>query len=258
MCPSPRARVSAFLLTAALALMAAPASAGAATVFGADMSLSPTNSSSIYSITNVIQTGGAADTGAPVSGVLVSVRIRTTGNAGDGVIRVLTQTSHPDASTYGLLNTAPEIPVHVDADATSPGHVTEVLTRRPITAGDRLGWSINDPGAGILEQNADFSVTPGECAFSTGTHTIGMSQDYSTVSCNHNLMLLSGTIEPDADGDGFGDETQDQCPTNAATQGACPPGPVSSTPAPLTTPHKKCKKHTRSASAAKKKCKKRK
>ena len=33
---------------------------------------------------------------------------------------------------------------------------------------------------------------------------------------------LSATLEPDADRDGFGDETQDQCPTNAATQGPCP------------------------------------
>ena len=32
-------------------------------------------------------------------------------------------------------------------------------------------------------------------------------------------------IEPDADGDTFGDETQDLCPADASTQGACPPGP---------------------------------
>ena len=33
------------------------------------------------------------------------------------------------------------------------------------------------------------------------------------------------TLEADADGDGFGDETQDQCPTDAATQGPCPDPP---------------------------------
>ena len=36
-----------------------------------------------------------------------------------------------------------------------------------------------------------------------------------------NELLVAATIEPDADGDGFGDETQDQCPTQATTQGAC-------------------------------------
>ena len=32
---------------------------------------------------------------------------------------------------------------------------------------------------------------------------------------------MNATVEPDADGDGFGDDSQDECPTNAATQGAC-------------------------------------
>ena len=36
------------------------------------------------------------------------------------------------------------------------------------------------------------------------------------------MLLTSGTIEADADGDGFGDETQDQCPAAASTQGPCP------------------------------------
>ena len=45
-------------------------------------------------------------------------------------------------------------------------------------------------------------------------------------------LLVQATIEPDADGDGFGDETQDQCPTQAGTHGPCvsnPPPPVALT-----------------------------
>ncbi len=34
-------------------------------------------------------------------------------------------------------------------------------------------------------------------------------------------LLVQAVIEPDADGDGFGDETQDGCPTQDANQGAC-------------------------------------
>jgi hypothetical protein len=34
-------------------------------------------------------------------------------------------------------------------------------------------------------------------------------------------MDVSAVVEPDADKDGFGDETQDQCPADATTQGAC-------------------------------------
>jgi hypothetical protein len=36
---------------------------------------------------------------------------------------------------------------------------------------------------------------------------------------------VSARIEPDADSDTFGDETQDKCSTNASTQGPCPPPP---------------------------------
>jgi hypothetical protein len=63
---------------------------------------------------------------------------------------------------------------------------------------------------------------------------------------------VSAKLEPDADHDGFGDETQDQCPASAATQGACAASP---------TPRKKCKKkkkHRSADAAKKKKCKKKK
>jgi hypothetical protein len=36
-------------------------------------------------------------------------------------------------------------------------------------------------------------------------------------------VYLQATVEPDADGDGFGDETQDKCPTVAAPTDGCPP-----------------------------------
>jgi hypothetical protein len=238
------------LATAAVALV--PGSASAATVFGADMTQSPSFSSSLYSITNVIKPDGSADNGAPVSGVLVSARIRTTGGGGSGVIRVLRQTSHPDASTYGFLNTAPEIPATVTADATPAGHVTEVLTRRPISAGDRLAWYVNDPVGTIKEQ---VPGAPGQCAFAAGaTHTVGTSMDHSTVGCNNLLMLLSGTIEADADGDGYGDDTQDLCPTDGTTHGACPvvtPPPTTTPTTPITSTAP-----TGQRAAALKKCKK--
>ena len=46
------------------------------------------------------------------------------------------------------------------------------------------------------------------------------------------LVNVAAVLEPDADGDGFGDESQDQCPTNATTQGPCPPVPA---PQPTST-----------------------
>lgn len=36
-------------------------------------------------------------------------------------------------------------------------------------------------------------------------------------------LPISGVLEPDADNDGYGDETQDKCPQSAALQTPCPP-----------------------------------
>jgi hypothetical protein len=51
-------------------------------------------------------------------------------------------------------------------------------------------------------------------------------------------LLYDADIEPDADHDEYGDVTQDACPTDASTQGACPPPPppVDATPTPTPTP----------------------
>jgi hypothetical protein len=244
------------IAAAAIAVLAMPASAGATPItFGADLSNTPAQSSNIYSFAPVIDPGGMANTGAPTGGILVSVRIKTTGAAGTGTIRVLTQTSHPDSMTYGFRNTAPEIPIPFAADATPAGHVTEVLTRRPINAGDKLGWYFNDPTNSVKESYNDFS---GECAYTGTPHPVGTTVNYFTPACNSNIILESGTIEADADGDGFGDDTQDHCPTDASTQGTCPVAAPPPTFAPVTpSAKKKCKKkHKRSPTAAKK-CKKR-
>jgi hypothetical protein len=72
------------------------------------------------------------------------------------------------------------------------------------------------------------------------------------------LLNVSAVLEPDADGDGFGDETQDQCPTNATTQGPCPT-PAAAPTGQRAVAIKKCKKKFPGKAKAKKrkKCKKR-
>jgi hypothetical protein len=44
---------------------------------------------------------------------------------------------------------------------------------------------------------------------------------FSTTSFNTFRMDVAAVLEPDADGDNFGDETQDLCPTDATKQGEC-------------------------------------
>jgi hypothetical protein len=79
---------------------------------------------------------------------------------------------------------------------------------------------------------------------------------FSAPSTDSVRLNLEATIEPDADGDTYGDETQDLCPTNASVHTACPSLP--STP-PIKKECKKKKGKKRSAEVAKKKrCKKKK
>ena len=49
-------------------------------------------------------------------------------------------------------------------------------------------------------------------------------------------FAYNADVEPDADHDGFGDETQDKCPTDASTQDSCPPPPPVAGPASAPDP----------------------
>jgi hypothetical protein len=70
---------------------------------------------------------------------------------------------------------------------------------------------------------------------------------------------VSAKLEPDADHDGFGDETQDQCLGQAGSSNGCLPPPAAAPVQPVAKKKCKKKKHKRYAeSAKKKKCKKKK
>ena len=77
------------------------------------------------------------------------------------------------------------IPVASEATITTTTPLTSVAVRLSMRAGDRLG--VHRPTAGTMPE-----------ALASGT------------------LLVSGVIEPDADSDGWGDETQDACPAEAS------------------------------------------
>jgi hypothetical protein len=69
---------------------------------------------------------------------------------------------------------------------------------------------------------------------------------------------VTAVLEPDADADGFGDETQDSCVGMNGPQSGCP-APPAATPQPAApTTKKKCKRSKKIAPGKKKKCKKKK
>jgi hypothetical protein len=112
--------------------------------------------------------------------------------------------------------------------ATAAAGATSTFTARvPMAAGDILGVT-------AISANCVATLSGGASAFLVaGDLATGGSAAFS-ISPN-SAIPVAATLEPDADGDGYGDETQDLCPTQAATHGACvtappPPPPGSAVP----------------------------
>jgi hypothetical protein len=77
---------------------------------------------------------------------------------------------------------------------------------------------------------ASSSPPPSEPAVGAAYNT---DADFTAVRLN-----VSANVEPDNDHDGYGDETQDLCPTDPSTQGNCPGGDTTPPETTITTPPK--------------------
>jgi hypothetical protein len=107
------------------------------------------------------------------------------------------------------------------APVTVVGGATTYPTRIPVKAGDHIGGTV----AGGGETGALFCETGNlgdRLGFVAGNPTNGSTGALVLEEAGLQLPIVV-SVEPDADNDGFGDETQDQCPQSATTQGACPP-----------------------------------
>ncbi len=246
------------LVTAGAACIAVPSSAAGAVTVGANLDQGMVGSCGAAagqpcSVLTLTETGGAPETGSPVNGILTSARIRTTGPAATVAVRVL-HLNAMVANSY--LNIGPETHISVAADATLQGHVSEATgLHHPIRVGDVLGVGFTQPALPLII--AGPALAGGTCAYRQGAgseHPVNEEKIYDPLTCNTEV-LVQGTVEPDADGDGFGDETQDLCPTQTATQGNCPATPPLGPTGQRAAALKKCKK--KKSKKARKKCKKR-
>jgi len=90
------------------------------------------------------------------------------------------------------------------------------LTRIPVQAGDRLGL-VGSPFTLYCTTGNPGDVIGFSEFFSS---PVGGTQQFE-VDVGFQTPVLA-LVEPDVDGDGFGDETQDKCPQSAAYQVPCP------------------------------------
>jgi hypothetical protein len=192
-------------------------SASAATEFGSGCAANAVKDGAIW-----VSTGHAPDSPlpatAPISGVITEWHVNTNltveseGNFTGEYPRIFQQrllvlkSNGPESFT--VVGEAPGGPLTLKGSNT-------YLSRVPVQAGDYLGLA-GDPYAAY-------------CTTENPADTFGASVGGAPVGSNVKVQNSTGAqvpvtarIEPDADGDGYGDETQDQCPQSAAYQTACP------------------------------------
>jgi hypothetical protein len=219
----PRTIAIASACAAALAL-APPASA--AQSFGSDLTSNPTVGASTTGqpfvfLSYLARTGQVLPLTAPASGVMVKLRFRQAAQGASTrtlATRILTKVGNtPDFAA----RTGPNIVLQPN---TAAGNIAETVPIDgvgdpkgvPIAAGEYLAMLGPHLYAGVLA-----SVSGASHAYAEGDQTSG-TRSYGTAASNFEVPL-QGVIEPDADGDSYGDESQDSCPGNPVVhKGACP------------------------------------
>jgi hypothetical protein len=208
-------------------LLMFPAAGQAKTIFGSQLKNDPTEKSCelvapctiVSHIVSAPPNGDPYSGGAPVSGVITSFRVRAYSQEEPGQITFrLANLTLPDPNNLeSALATAAGTGPTITLPPIGEGEVsiTEVPARLPVKAGQQLAVDISKSVAIIYNSNGDKR----SYLFSSPTLQEGEGQRASNDVLNE--LNVQATIEPDADNDGFGDETQDQCPTQASTQGPC-------------------------------------
>ena len=217
-------RFSLAALVTVAALIATPGSAGAATQVGQ----TGVPDAFCDDNDNIVQsaTAGPPSYAVPAGGgVITSWSFQAAADGSMGKMIVFRPTAAPDQFIV-VGKTDPQ---------TFTAAVQTFATRISVQAGDLLGMRMTAPSPDGAQCLLSTPSVGDQIRFNIDTPE---PPDGSTQTLNNNLsnlrILVAAAVEADADNDGFGDETQDQCPTDASTQGTCPvPGP---SPAPATTP----------------------
>ncbi len=159
---------------------------------------------------------GGASTAAPSDGVVVRWRVL---NAESGpftlrVVSFLPESSGGVYRTYRVLRSSATESVTAPAGPLF-SKISSFPTRLPIPAGAYLG--LGKPSG----RNLGFQASGGSATYS---QVDNVGDGLAASGETHNgTFLYDADIEPDVDGDGYGDVTQDSCPSSALIhEGPCP------------------------------------
>jgi hemolysin type calcium-binding protein len=204
-------------LAAGLLVALAPATAHAATTIGQSPPSvgTPVTCNSGAKFDDIFQLGtatGNSYTVPPGGGVITSWRTSLTAGSLQEKLRVFTG------------NAGAVTPVAESAlESVSSGGTPTFLTRIPVAGGEFLGLSAMGSSTGCANSGAAAGDVIG---VASPSGPVGQSEAVLATGGNA-LVNVAANLEPDADKDLFGDETQDLSPSDAATQAAtaCPSKP---------------------------------
>jgi Ca2+-binding RTX toxin-like protein len=109
----------------------------------------------------------------------------------------------------------------------TPNTVNTFPVRVPVQGGDTIAINTVTANAGCANIT---TAAPGDRVDGCTGCDPAQGTTYTTAALAAGARInAAATVEPDADGDGFGDETQDQCATDPSAQGACPVPTISGT-----------------------------
>lgn len=95
----------------------------------------------------------------------------------------------------------------------------EFETRLPVEAGEHLAFGSNQGGSIVC---TTFSPEPLEESGGGIGFPVPQPGEKASFEATEYAVPVSGVVEPDRDGDGYGDLTQDGCPQSADFHSACP------------------------------------
>ena len=204
--------VTATAFAGALAL-AVPSSAGATAQIGATFPGAEGTCAQGETILQSSSPGSPPQYAAPSPGVITSwsfhatpiapsiLKFKVARSAGGNLFTIIGE-SPPKSPAGGVLSTYTDV-------------------RIPVQPGDLLGFYSE-----AVDEAECFRTPAGpgfDFHFAPGDQLPGSTPTAYTPAGLSAQMSISATLEPDADNDGFGDETQDLCPTDAAKQAECDP-----------------------------------
>ena len=190
--------------------------AGLAVGLGGSTEVGQTTSSPVFGVGTPVapfSTVPGTPSYATPHGVLTSWRFHSSGDSAAGAVRL---------KIFRYTGTGTDLVFKVLAESSlktlEPDTAYDFKERIPVDQGDLLGLTaVSDAEVGItvpgtpqnqLAQFGGGDIPPGQ----TGTATIAWPDLRPSVAA---------TVESDADGDGFGDDSQDKCPVDRTTQALC-------------------------------------